>query len=109
MAPFVVEYSLVGFLSGTKVVFRGYRTVMARSSTTNEGRWWNQGTRERRLIGHLKAGSDAAASLMERVLIKEEDELRAIISGTSYHRSAVIVCSLSERWFKTGKTTFRLM
>ena len=35
--------------------------------------------RERCLIGHPKAGSDAAE--MERVLIKEEDELRALISG----------------------------
>ena len=35
--------------------------------------------RERCLIGHPRAGSDATE--MERVLIKEEDELRAAISG----------------------------
>lgn len=54
-------------------------TVMVRHCTTSAGRWWNQRTRERCSIGHPKAGSDATE--MEWVLIKEEDELRAVIGG----------------------------
>lgn len=49
--------------------------------TTSAGRWLNQRTREICLIGHPKAGSDEIE--MERVLIKEEDGLRAVIRGFS--------------------------
>lgn len=52
---------------------------MVRHSTTSAGRWRYQRTRERCLIGHPKAGSDATEAA--RVLIKEEDELKAVISG----------------------------
>lgn len=55
------------------------KTIMVRHSTTSTGRWWNQRTRERCSIGHPKAGSDATE--MESLLIKEEDELRAVIRG----------------------------
>lgn len=65
------------------------KTVIARHSITNAGRWWTHRIRERerRLEGHPKADNDATE--MERALIKEEDELRAVISS----KEPVIFCS----------------